>query len=238
MDHLDEIDRSKIEYFQGEKSFKFGDGTCLKSKGEYRLSALMAGTAVTIKTDVVDSDIPFLLSRSAMKRAGVKMALENDTATILGKTVALNLTSSGHYCIPMDQNESIPVENVCAVTLQEMDDKKRHDSLLKLHRQFAHPPKKRLIGLLKDAGVWRDDYEQTISEIDPKCELCKTYAKTPPKPVVSMPMAKEFNDKVAMDLKQMNGLWILHILDMWSRYTVSVFISWKKPSDVIDRLIY
>ena len=63
------------------------------------------------------------------------------------------------------------------------------------------------------------------------------YAKTPPKPVVSMPMAKEFNEKVAMDLKQWNGLRILHIIDMWSRYTVSVFISRKRPSDVIESLM-
>ena len=103
IDHLDETDRSKTEYMQGEKTFKFGGGTCLKSKGEYCLPAFMAGLEVTIRTDVVDSDIPLLLSRSAMKRAGVKMDLESDTATILGKTVALNLTSSGHYCIPIDK---------------------------------------------------------------------------------------------------------------------------------------
>ena len=237
MGDLDENDRSKIQYVEGKRMFKFGGGTCLKSKGEYSLPAFMAGKAVTIKTDVVESDIPLLLSRGAMKKAAVKMDLENDTAVIMGNTVALNLTSSGHYCIPIDQNESIPVENVCAVNLQEMDDKKRHDTLLKLHRQFAHPPRKRLVGLLKDAGIWRDDYEQTVSDIEQKCEMCKKYAKTPPKPVVSMPMAKEFNEKVAIDLKQWNGLWILHIIDMWSRYTVSVFISRKRPSDVIHSLM-
>ena len=40
-----------------------------------------------------------------------------------------------------------------------------------------------------------------------------------------------------MDLKQWNGQRILHIKDIWSRYTVSVFINRKKPSDVIDALI-
>ena len=63
------------------------------------------------------------------------------------------------------------------------------------------------------------------------------YAKTPPKPVVSMPMAKEFNEKVATDLKQWNGLWILHMTDMWSRYTVSVFIERKKTTEVIDAVM-
>lgn len=64
---------------------------------------------MTIITDVVDSDIPLLLSRTAMKTAGVKLNLEDDTAEILGKTMNLNVTSSGHNCIPIDKAEMIPV---------------------------------------------------------------------------------------------------------------------------------
>ena len=37
-----------------------------------------------------------------------------------------------------------------------------------------------------------------------------------------------------MDLKQWNNRWILHMTDMWSWYTVSVFITRKRPSNVID----
>ena len=92
--------------------FKFGGETCFKSKGEYSLPAVIAGKEVMIKTDVVESDIPLLLSRTAMKRAAIKMDLENDTATIMGKEVALNLTSD-HYCIPIDKSEEVPVESVC-----------------------------------------------------------------------------------------------------------------------------
>ena len=111
------------------------------------------GKEITIKTDTVDSDIPLLLSRTAMETAGVKLDLENDTAIIMGKEIALNLTSSGHYCILTDKNEKVPVENMCSVRLDEMDNKKRYDTLLKLHRQFAGLPKKRFVVLLKDAGV-------------------------------------------------------------------------------------
>lgn len=52
-----------------------------------------------------------------------------------------------------------------------------------------------------------------------------------------MPMAHEFNEKVAMDLKKWKGCWILHMIDMWSRYTVSVFINRKRPSDLIDSMM-
>ena len=69
-----------------------------------------------------------------------------------------------------------------------------------------------------------------MSDIEKQCELCKMYAKT-------NCIAKEFNEKVAMDLKQWNGLWILHMIDMLSRYTVSVFIDRKKTTEVIDAVM-
>ena len=74
---------------------------------------MIAGKEVTIKSDVVESDIPLLLSRIAMKKAAIKLDLETDTAVIMGKEVALNLTSSGHYCIPIDKSEEVPVESLC-----------------------------------------------------------------------------------------------------------------------------
>ena len=46
-----------------------------------------------IKTDIVDSDIPLLLSKSAIKSADIKLDLENDTATMnnVGKTSFIRL---------------------------------------------------------------------------------------------------------------------------------------------------
>ena len=50
-------------------------------------------------------------------------------------------------------------------------------------------------------------------------------------------MASKFNKYVAMDLKQLNARWILHIIDMWSRYTLSVFVDREKPGNIIDALM-
>ena len=47
----------------------------LKSEGEYWLPVVIAGKEVTIRTEVVKSDIPLLLSREAMKTAGAKIDL-------------------------------------------------------------------------------------------------------------------------------------------------------------------
>ena len=86
-----------------------------------------------------------------MKEVAIKMDLENDTATIMGEEVALYLTTSGHYCIPIDKSEKVPVESVCVVKLDALNRQDRFKTLLKLHRQFARPRKNRLIALLKNA---------------------------------------------------------------------------------------
>ena len=69
-----------------------------------------------------------------------------------------------------------------------------------------HPTsKRRLMALLKDASVWKNDYLDILSTIEENCQLCKSYTKTPPRPVVSLPMAHEFNEKVAMESETVEG---------------------------------
>ena len=59
---------------------------------------------VSIITDVVDTDIPLLLSKDAMKRAGTCLNFEDDSVTMLKKKIPLSCTSSGHYYIPITKS--------------------------------------------------------------------------------------------------------------------------------------
>ena len=219
----------------GKKWFKFGGGERLQSKGVYTIPAVIAGKEVFIETDVVDSDIPLLLSMEAMKKAKVKLDLENDMAEIYGVSIALNHTSSGHYAVSIDRTRR--VSSVCAVQLDKVSNQERYKALLKLHRQFTHPTQKKLITLLKDAGAWNEVCREDLDDIYRKCELCRVYKRTPDRPAVALPMANSFNDVVSMDLKKWGDKWILHLIDMFSRFSVSVFISRKRPCDVIDKIM-
>ena len=233
---LGDAESRLVQYRNSDKVFKFGGGTKLKSLGEYSLPAYLVGNKVTIKADVVESDIPLLLSRQAMKTAKIKLDIENDSAEILGKQVVLNVTSCGHYCVPLDRD--VCVEHVTAVKLDELSSADRLKVLLKLHRQFAHPTRGKLETLLRDAGVWREQCAQDLEKIENNCTLCKQYIRTPSRPVVGFPMAKRFNQVVAMDLKHWGeGKWILYLIDMWSRYTQSAFIDRKKTTMVIDQIM-
>ena len=83
------------------KVFKFGGGETKKSKGTTSFPCKMAGKEIMMTTDIVDSDIPLLLSKTAMKAAKIKLDLENDQAEIWGKVIDLDCTTSGHYSIPL-----------------------------------------------------------------------------------------------------------------------------------------
>ena len=50
--------------------------------------------------------------------------------------------------------------------LDSLNNQDRIKTLLKLHRKFAHPPKNRLIALLKDADVWKEEYEEIIEQVN------------------------------------------------------------------------
>lgn len=239
---LSETARGKIESKHSSKKFKFGGGEVLQSRGQYSIPACLAGKPVRINTDVVDSEIPLLLSKDSMKAARIKLNLVDDTAEILGVKTSLNATASGHYYVDIgpeqsSAGETIAIESVCAVNLSKLPPSSLKKALVKIHRQFAHPSTERLKLLLKDCGSWRDNMREILDQIHAECDICKIYARTPARPAVAAPMAKEFNDKVAIDLKKWRERWILHIVDMWSRFTISVFINRKKPSEVIDKIM-
>ena len=158
LDSLNGEDRKKLVFSKSDRVYRFGGGERLKSAALVSMPAFINGFEITIETDVVASDIPLLWSNQDMKRAGVILNYQNDTAEVFGRLVHLNDTRSGHYCIPIARHSEIEVEHVCTAKLEEMDQNELHKTLLHLHRQFAHPPQEKLIKFLSDAGIWRKEY--------------------------------------------------------------------------------
>ena len=86
------LDESKIQQvinMESSKPFKFGDGKVVHSTKKVKIPAKVGKTKCCIETEVVPSDIPLLLSKALLKRAGAVLDLENDTATMLKQQLAL-----------------------------------------------------------------------------------------------------------------------------------------------------
>ncbi|XP_045105480.1 uncharacterized protein LOC123500989 [Portunus trituberculatus] len=236
---LSEEEKSKIEEQESGTVFRFGDGVEYKSMKKVKFPVNIIGNRASVTSDVVDCSIPLLFSKKAMKRAQMKIDLENDTAIIHGKTVDLSCTPSGHYYLPIrDKKETWKITQEIMLTLGN-DEKEKRKKIEKLHQQFGHPTSKRLIQLLKDAGVEDEICNVYAEEVSDACEICMKYKKTPSRPVVSVNMAKEFNEVVAIDLKEYKkgDIYFLHMVDMATRFSKSCVTRSKEPKEIVEKLI-
>ena len=237
LDTLSPEDLHKVTRSESESVFKFGGGTRLKSKEKVTFPAKLAGVKCQITSDVVDSDIPLLLGKPSMKAAKVHLDLENDRASMFGHDIDLQCTSSGHYCVPLDDVCDNEVYDVM-FTMNEKSIKEQKQIITKLHKQFAHPSSARLITLLKDAGSYTEECTKIVEEITQNCDTCKKYKKTPARPVTCIPLASEFNEVVAMDLKEWkHGVYFLHLIDLATRFSLAAVIYKKTPSTIIDNVM-
>ena len=75
-----------------------------------------------------------------------------------------------------------------------------------------------------------------VKEISRSCKVCKEYQRPGSLPVVGLPMATEFNEVVAMDIKFLNGKMILHLIDHLTRFSAAAILSSKKPNEIVDKI--
>lgn len=69
------------------------------SNRKVRLLAKIGQNKCNTETEVVQVDMPLLLSKSSLKNIGALLDMENDRVVMFKQPVPLELTSSGHYCV-------------------------------------------------------------------------------------------------------------------------------------------
>ena len=100
LEELDDIDKEKVEGpFDSQKSFGFGNNGELESQRYYIIPVEMARKKTRMKVEVIQSDIPLLMSRKSMERAGIILDFKEKKITVFGKTVPMLQTSSCHSVI-------------------------------------------------------------------------------------------------------------------------------------------
>ena len=109
---------------------------------------------------------------------------------MLGKTLNLQFSSSGHYSLPICkpkqvilQNKDQPEVSVMFTMVSKTTEEKRKTAI-KLHKQFPHRHGDWLIKLIKDGGNEDKDLFSMIQEVEATCEICIKYIKPHSRPVV------------------------------------------------------
>ena len=142
--------------------FKFGDVNHVTDITSAIISVTTANHHIQIGTDIVDKDIPLLLSRGAMEKAGMMIDFKTDSVTVFNSNVPLHVTQSGQYTLPLTsplhlltKQDADPRTNI---VLTATSAKSPKEIALNLHCQFAHAPHERIVSLLNTAGdPWSKD---------------------------------------------------------------------------------
>ena len=239
LDSLDDEEREKVVYGKSNKMFKFGGGEILPSLYTVELPCVLAGKPVKILADVVASDIPLLISMKAMKKAGAVLDLANDKVCLFGVWIACDVTSSGHYTVSLGVDEVNVAEILITIDVKEGKEESQR-KLNKIHRQFCHLGKEDFVKFLKDADKWDDSFNEILDKIHSKCKTCLLFKKLPSRPVVALPVTSDFGEVLTMDLKERKidkYNYILHMIDGFTRFSVSVWLPRKLTSCVAEGVL-
>ena len=163
----------QIETSKRNSSFKFGDSKLVKSFKKFKIPVIIAGVQATVTIDIVEYDIPLLLSKEAMKKTKTQIDFQEDKINIFGKKVEIYITSTGHYCIKLKSkfsDENVFKTNAAFLcsNVQSLSNTEKHKVALKLHRQFSHPHTERLLSLLQDCEMNYEELKSHIKDLDKK----------------------------------------------------------------------
>ena len=91
---LSEEEKHNIKSFKSNTEFKFGDGKNVTSEKCVSISCKIAGERVNVVTDVVKSEIPLLLIKESMKKAGRKINFVKNKVITFAKEIKWSLRHS------------------------------------------------------------------------------------------------------------------------------------------------
>ena len=109
--------------------------------------------------------------------------------------------------------------------VDELSNDEKQKISIKLHLQFSHHPSDKLITLWKDANINDKQFFNMAKNINSDCNVCQKYKKAKPKPAVSFPLATNFNETVALGMKEWKSnlkVWFLHKIDQLTRFSASL----------------
>ena len=101
IERLSDEERERMKIEPSEQSFTFGDGVSVPSLRRVTMPCWMGGIPGEISTDVIDRDIPLLLSKKSMKRNKMKIDLETDEVIVNKRSIKLKVTKTYHYALPI-----------------------------------------------------------------------------------------------------------------------------------------
>ena len=230
--------RSRVKKYPSSTSFRFGGNDVKRSLGYYSIPISVAGKNVILQTDVITSNIPCLVSKAAMKKAGGIINLEEDSIRLFGKVIQMETNNSGHYTIPVGKYEASEEEEHKVFIVEHEKAEYTEMQVHKMHKALGHPSRAAFEATIKAANVKIDNLNLILNKLYESCLICLKFSKAHVRPKVGLPIATDFNQTICLDLK----IWpsheaiILYIIDAFSRFQQAHVIPDKKAETILERL--
>ena len=238
-------DKKKVVKKVSQNSFRFGDNQVYRSQCYIVAPVWIGGRRRTMGWDILpQTTIPLLVSLKVMKKLNMGLQLfegDYDMATVEGVSFKIEHRQD-HLWLnisPPRHQEAGDQDEDCGSVLLVI--KNERADLFKMHEQWSHPPRARMISIIKKAGQWKDSMEVIIEEIYKNCHSrdCRAREQTQKVRKVGTKLPSKPGQMVAMDLKISSGKDknILYILDLFSNFVVAEIIDSKKPEHIAEKLL-
>ena len=173
VDTLSAKDRSSISTESSSHKFRFGNGMMYKSEKYIVVPIYIDGNRYELGVEVISCTIPLLLSRETLERAEARIDIADGSIEFLGNTVPMITSTNGHICLKIGRsldNSNVETQRVIDTVLftsplSNIDKTDLKRKIVKLHKQFAHPPPNKLSELVKNAGTVDQHVHDMIHQI-------------------------------------------------------------------------
>lgn len=229
--NLSIADQERIKINPSKTLFKYFDGSKMRSLKRVTFPVIIAGTNCRIEAELVEEDIPLLLSKQSLKKAGTVIDIKNNKAIMFNRVINLHISDTGHYCIDIHPQEecidriisNIFIEPVVssnsqsALPTQQQKQKKSHIS--KIREQLSYAGINQLQKLIKSANQVGPEFTRLFEDV---LNTCEKFIK----PInVAMPdetykhKTTAFNEVVSVELQFIEPfVWCLEITDDYTKY--------------------
>ena len=233
---LPEKERKEVVEKEDSRYFRFGDSIRYPSKREVQLPIRLGKLISSINVSVVDASVPLLLGKPDLKRFGFVINFEEETVYIsrTHEIFPLETTHKGHLALSLVEENELEDE---AFVLSDCKEEEKLKRIARIHKVLAHPQPRILKKFFNDSSERSPEISKMVDAVTDKCEVCRKFKKSPSKPKVSLPMSDDFNQCVALDLKELNKKYILYCVCTFTRLTRGVIIKNKLPKTIVSGII-
>ena len=250
--NLSTDERAMILEEVGTSAYKFGGHGVYKSVRLVIAPVYVGGSRKIIKFDVVNTEIPLLLSLKLMQKMNMNILCrdsEDNMAKVGDVTFKLHY-SEGHLYIPLSRNgskASVLSEDkhgnnkFAFLAMGDVFTKgKEVEEIRKVHIGAGHAPLHKMRMILREAGQWNDVTKELVSGVLKQCNVkrCRESGEIQKKdPHANIRVIKELGDMVSVDLKIRHGAKdILYAVDGATSYATAAFIRNKTSEEVATKL--